>query len=490
VGAPLTAKEADLLNSWKEIAGYLGCEERTCRRWELSLGMPIHRMEGTAKSRVYAYKGELDAWREAKLNGGVGAGSGPQLESEHAPKSNFRGTGPNSGPRREFDHGMGFRPDAARPEFRSNPLIRKLLWLIPAAGVLLAAALFFFRPSPGEPADFKISGSELIVLDGRGKKLWDFDTGLEELISEKEYRGRLQVRTPGPHGRPLLPYLVMKDINRDGRMEVLFAAKTTEEYGEPGLFCFDDRGRKSWHYKPGREHNFGGRVYSGDYRIFGIEPHDINGDGNLEVLLITAHQPHSPSEIIALDCRGKVQGEFVNWGHLHDIAYGDFNGDGKTELAIAGENDEYGKGCLAVFDATRISGSSPQSKDYACRDCGPGSEKYYLVFPRTDVSRVLSPQKEALIAAHLLQNNRLELITDVSDMFFELDFTFKVLDVKGSDYLRDQHRELKTAGKISSVLNNAYWDALKNAVLYWNGTEWTSTPSMNASSGAQKQQGP
>jgi hypothetical protein len=479
VGAPLTAKEADLLNSWKEIAGYLGCEERTCRRWELSLGMPIHRMEGTAKSRVYAYKGELDAWREAKLNGGVGAGSGPQLESEHAPKSNFRGTGPNSGPRRELDSGMGLRPDAARPEFRSNPLIRKLLWLIPAAGVLLAAALFFFRPSPGEPADFKINGSKLIVVDKKGKELWDFDTGLDNLISEKEYRGRFQNRIRSANGRISLPYFVMKDINHDGKTEVLFAPKTADGYGEPGLFCFNSRGKETWHHKPGRELHFGGRDFSGDYRILGIEPHDINGDGKSELFLITAHMPHSPSGLVVLSCQGKVLGEFVNWGRINDIAFVDVDADGREEVLVAGLNDEWGKGCLAVFDVACISGSSPQSGKYACEDCQPGSEIYYLLFPRTDVDLILNPLKESIIYVHLLQNSRLELITELTDIFFELDFTFRVLDVKGSDYFRDQHRELKASGKITSTLDVDYYAALKKGVLYWNGTEWTSTPSMN-----------
>jgi hypothetical protein len=152
------------------------------------------------------------------------------------------------------------------------------------------------------------------------------------------------------------------------------------------------------------------------------------------------------------------------------------------EVIIVGLNDEYGKGFLAVFDSSRISGSSPQSERYECKNCVPGSEKYYILFPRTDVDIILKPDKVAIEEIHLLKNNRIELQTQISHIFFELDFNFQVQDVKGSDIFRLQHRDLKAAGKISSELNDAYYENLKKGVLYWDGTQWTSTPTMNRNS--------
>jgi Tol biopolymer transport system component len=49
------------LNSWKEIAAYLKCSERTVRRWE-DEGLPVHRHPHKAKAAIYAYKAEIDAW--------------------------------------------------------------------------------------------------------------------------------------------------------------------------------------------------------------------------------------------------------------------------------------------------------------------------------------------------------------------------------------------------------------------------------------------
>jgi TolB-like protein/lipoprotein NlpI len=58
-GSPLPGKKLD---SWGEIASYLGREVRTVQRWERTEGLPVHRHEHKKKSTVYAYSGELDAW--------------------------------------------------------------------------------------------------------------------------------------------------------------------------------------------------------------------------------------------------------------------------------------------------------------------------------------------------------------------------------------------------------------------------------------------
>lgn len=50
------------LNSWKEIASYLKCDESTARRWERESGLPVHRVGGSKGRSVYAYIEEIDAW--------------------------------------------------------------------------------------------------------------------------------------------------------------------------------------------------------------------------------------------------------------------------------------------------------------------------------------------------------------------------------------------------------------------------------------------
>jgi hypothetical protein len=54
--------KADVLNSWKEIAGYLSRGVRTVQRWEHDLKLPVHRPRGKDRSAVLAFSHELDQW--------------------------------------------------------------------------------------------------------------------------------------------------------------------------------------------------------------------------------------------------------------------------------------------------------------------------------------------------------------------------------------------------------------------------------------------
>jgi hypothetical protein len=53
---------SEVLNSWKEVALYLGRGVRTVQRWEQELGLPVRRPRGRARSAVLALKAELDTW--------------------------------------------------------------------------------------------------------------------------------------------------------------------------------------------------------------------------------------------------------------------------------------------------------------------------------------------------------------------------------------------------------------------------------------------
>ena len=52
------------LESWKEIAVFFDRDEKTVRRWEKELRLPVHRLPGVSKGRVYAFPQELTEWAE------------------------------------------------------------------------------------------------------------------------------------------------------------------------------------------------------------------------------------------------------------------------------------------------------------------------------------------------------------------------------------------------------------------------------------------
>lgn len=56
------SRQEDRFTSWKEIAAYLDRDVRTVQRWELTRGLPVHRLPGSGRSPIHALKSELDAW--------------------------------------------------------------------------------------------------------------------------------------------------------------------------------------------------------------------------------------------------------------------------------------------------------------------------------------------------------------------------------------------------------------------------------------------
>ena len=51
-----------ILNSWKEIAKYIGRGVRTVQRWERELGLPVHRIGKGKRSPVYASVNDVKFW--------------------------------------------------------------------------------------------------------------------------------------------------------------------------------------------------------------------------------------------------------------------------------------------------------------------------------------------------------------------------------------------------------------------------------------------
>ena len=54
----------DRLESWKEIATYVGKDVKTVQRWEKRAGLPVYRHTEGRVLNVHAYRSELDTWRD------------------------------------------------------------------------------------------------------------------------------------------------------------------------------------------------------------------------------------------------------------------------------------------------------------------------------------------------------------------------------------------------------------------------------------------
>lgn len=149
-----------VLESWKEIAAYLGRSVRACQQWEREMELPVHRLDGSPKARVFAYKDELDQWRDARLGSVFDRASG---------RSPF-----------------GPRPRTRQEEEAAKVTLRKLL--IPSMALLAVIAaiiLLIHLVNGGRSAALdSIAVLPLTNLSGDSEQDYFADSMTEELINE------------------------------------------------------------------------------------------------------------------------------------------------------------------------------------------------------------------------------------------------------------------------------------------------------------------
>jgi tetratricopeptide (TPR) repeat protein len=73
------------LTSWKEIAAFVGRDERTAKRWEESRGLPVRRVPGKGRASVFAYTDEIEAWLKGTAPAAPPAAQdiAPQTQDRH-----------------------------------------------------------------------------------------------------------------------------------------------------------------------------------------------------------------------------------------------------------------------------------------------------------------------------------------------------------------------------------------------------------------------
>lgn len=426
------ANKENVLTSWKGIAAYLDRDVRTCVRWEQRYGLPVHRLERDSKAKVFAYKDEIDRWlaeRSALISTSAEAGA------------------------------------PVRRLFRAVP------GLVVLIGLAIAAYILFRHPAG--PRNFRIDGSTFVAVDERGRDLWRFDTKLSDLLDDASYRAHFQVRDRSVAYQPLWPYVAIHDLDGDGRSEVLFSLKTRSQINEGLLIVFDDKGRERWRFTAGAAITFGGQPFPFEYRIFGFDVDDYDGDGRPEVLVLSFQKLDWPCQVVLLDADGRLKGEYWNAGYIMDANLGDVDLDGRKELILSGVNNEYARGCLAVFKPGQLQGLSPQiSEEFRSPQLGPGKQSAYIIFPRSDVQAASHVQGDPVNYFWLHKGGGLAAETTEAQIVYELDASLTCRYVTLSHPFQNLHRDLALAGRVHSVLDEAYKQSLITQFRYFRNGRW------------------
>jgi TolB-like protein/Tfp pilus assembly protein PilF len=150
------------LQSWKEIAAFLGKDVRTARRWNLERGLPVHRVPGGKGGSVFAYADELQAWLDQPPSEQSASGQPPAgMESLASPPPEVHGeTQINEIPPSSLFPGSEEAP--ARRFIRGSTIVATIAVL--AAGSYFAGKLLFRPASPTQQSSSAVHADTRRVM--------------------------------------------------------------------------------------------------------------------------------------------------------------------------------------------------------------------------------------------------------------------------------------------------------------------------------------
>jgi hypothetical protein len=405
------------LQSWKEIASYLGITARSAQRWEKEAGLPVYRHAGSNKSHVFAYTEELQKWLES---GGL----------------------------------------VRQKEENQSASPRNKTWLYAIALSILALGsltIFLWRtgtfPFRRIPYSWVVDGAQLKILDNAERLCW-------------------QRRIP-PFHLDLYSYIqdraLITDIDSDGCTEVLINI-VPENFLETGgsLLCYEQNGDVRWEYHHGSAKTFGARTF--DARYIGRSIRLVRIGGKSYILTIANHHLWYPAQVALLDPKtGRLLEEYWHPGWIYFCQLRDIDNDGVEEVLLATINNPgngLGHAGLAVLKLPFS--RAPRRKippDYPFQPVTGGGELAYFLFPQPDINEVtgLLPK---IYGFWVNEDGQLQVVLPTPEkgaVIYTLDMAFRVLDCRTSDNFAAVHGQLQRQGLLNHPLTGKELDTLKPA---------------------------
>ncbi|MBI1750771.1 MAG: helix-turn-helix domain-containing protein [Acidobacteria bacterium] len=409
------------LDSWKEIAAYLRCDERTAMRWQ-DEGLPVHHVGGRGRGRVFAYNQEIDAWLAGAKP--VGPSSATHQESVAAPS-------------------LGWL--ARIPRIVQSGILAAL-----AIGLYASVAFIWKATTAGPLASVTLRDNKFVGVSKNGKTLWTYSLPAD--LAESP-----------PTRPPAIAYI--GDLQASGGRQTLVSVpmpgglRSEMLANERELYFFTETGRLLWHFQPKEILTFG----SGDYgppwpiRVWLV----YRAAAQTRIALVVHHNVWWPSMLHLLDGQGHELGRFVNSGNIFALAFMDTTAGPRLLAGGVRNHEDEVSGMLAVLDGNLISGGSPEQpgSGFECKSCPAGRPLRYLVFPRSELNRLdpngynpvilISLYEEGVKVRSAEAEVRDGERKTVADGIFEFSRDFRLQRASYSDGYRELHKRWEREGRIS-----------------------------------------
>jgi len=420
------------LDSWKAIAEYLGRDTATARRWEKTLGLPVHRIAGAGRS-VFAYTDDIDTWLAS-----------PRAPGDHPPASP-----PADAPELPAHSPVAeAAPQAsAIPPSRNGGLVRRAVAAAAVVVALLGTARWATSSrAAAAPLRITVTDHRIVALDEQGGERWrhDFPANTQTILPgfaspvrvvggerRTTYFVATAYRTQLPEG-PI-----------DGGELSAFDASGTRQHA----FSFDDEVAM-------RGTTFGPPWVMTDFAVG--EP-----AGGGMVAVSAHHYMWSPSIVTALDRDWRRRATWTHDGWIESLKWA-----GPGRLVAGGFDQEWNGGFAALLDTETM------------------TPVRMVVMPRSEINLVtasrfnraiLQPMNDRIIARTVEMSE--ERSQGAIDVIYEFTPSLDVARASFSGRYWEMHRALEVQGKVRhSQAECPDRDGPREIVVWEPSTGWRRTP--------------
>lgn len=412
------------LDSWKEIADYLGRDVRTAMRWSKSHGLPVRRVAGGRGRSVFAFSIEIDAWLAGRT-------------SETPPPS------------------PPTDPGQARA-WRRAPAI---VVAIAATVVIIAAAgPGLTRVPTGTPVRVSATPASVIVTDRRGieRVVHAFDSAGDTLLAKS----------------PLLT-----DLDADGAPDVLVGVayyddvpNKTVRSGE--LLNVAPDGGVRWRFAFDDHLRFRDSTFTGPW---GLTDWQVGPAASPARIAVAAHDNLWWGSMAAVvDHAGNRLSTFVNPGWIEGVLWLD-----RDRLAVAGFSNARNAAILGVVNPNRTLTQAPGSEGtpFHCTDCPADDPLFYVAFPRSELNVVTASRfnrAQVAWAGDRVVVTTIEVAGDplAATALYEFDRDLRLIHARYSDTYRDMHRRLELDGRLGHTHEQCPEREGPAAIHVWSAAGW------------------
>lgn len=371
--------------------------------------------------------------------------------------------------------------------FRVYPL--RAAGTVGALAAALALTVILLRPvKDTNPAYAKIKNEALSVYNTNHEVLWTKNAkGMPDdssyvIVREDEmYKG-----TPYAFG--------VIDIDGDGTKEVLIAgpnpSKMDRQFSNDTVYCFNANGTLRWKQGMGSGIKFGTIDFSKrtSWQIRRFLPVRRSAKEKMQLFVIGYVAQLWPSKLAELDpLTGNELQSYWHAGNLGVVLTSDIEGDGRRELVLAGVNNLLNAACVIVFDPANLHGVGPTTPEFFPKELSKGTEKYYLLLPRTSYGKALAhPPYNGVSILTTSEQNVISLLTIEAlgsdwqgGIVYSFDEKMKITYALGNDLFVTNFPKAREQGLLHEELNSTYYENLKNSLLYWDGEKFVKEAVMN-----------